>query len=110
MSYPTQEEIELPLLEVIANLGGSSPPSKIYELLAEYFALSSNEMIEKTGVTGANKWETDVRFARAKLIEEGYLEPISVSGRNNWAISANGRELLQETDEIVQEIYDANAE
>ena len=96
LAYPTQNEIGYHLLEEIASRGGSAKPSELYDPLADRLGITVVEHGRILDETGENKWKNDVRRTRHQLVKQGLLEPMSVSGRNNWAISAEGREVLNQ--------------
>lgn len=47
MSYPRQVELELPLLEVLAELGGAAKPRDVYPIVAERFPELTSEELEE---------------------------------------------------------------
>lgn len=95
MSYPTQTELKLPLLETLAELGGSILVSEkgdeIERKLAGIFNLSPDEQSRTLEGRSGRKWRSDIKWARKKLLEDGFLDG-TVRGR--WKLTEKGYEYL----------------
>jgi restriction system protein len=91
MPFPTQRELEIPLLRLIESLGGEAKPKQLYEPLAAQLQLTADERRERMESTGANKWENDVQWARQRLVSAGHLDP---SVRGLWRLTPAGRARL----------------
>jgi hypothetical protein len=46
MAFPTQKQIELPLLQTLEALGGQAKPQEVYPRVAEYFPQLTKEDLE----------------------------------------------------------------
>lgn len=97
MAYPAYEEIELPLLKLIYENGGSKfqlDPISTYEPLAEHFNLTQKERLQtRDDLRGDGNntpiWHNYVQWARATLVKNGYLDK---SERGIWRLSKKGLE------------------
>ena len=71
---PKQSEIELPLLQVLAELpGGEAKPGEIYPLLEKRFpALTKQDRAEQLE-SGGYKWFNRVQWVRQSLITRGEM-------------------------------------
>lgn len=88
MPFPSQRELEIPLLRLIDSLGGEAKPKQLYEPLAAQFQLTPDERRERMESTGSNKWENDVQWVRQRLVTTGQIDP---SVRGLWRITSVGR-------------------
>lgn len=91
MPYPRQVEIEIPLLQVLAELGGASPPREVYGRVAKYFpSLTSEELEERLpNYPSTRKWTNLVQWVRQRLVDSGDIDG---SERGVWKISQAGRQ------------------
>ncbi len=88
---PTQKEIEVPLLQVLAELGGQAHPKDIYALVAKKFPLLRDEDMAETVPSGGNRFSNRVQWARQQLVTEGELDSPS---HGTWRITDKGRQRL----------------
>ena len=93
MPFPRQAEIELPLLEVLAELGGEAKPRDVYPLVATRFPLLTVEEQEQRleNYPSIRKWSNLVQWVRQRLVDIGEIDG---SQRGVWRISSSGRERL----------------
>lgn len=97
MPYPAYEEVELPLLKLIYEHGGSvyqMRAKETYAPLADHFGLSEFEQKQtRDELLGDGRdepvWNNRVQWARRKLNEYGYL---AKSQRGYWKLSERGAE------------------
>jgi restriction system protein len=92
MAYPTQREIELPLLQAIDQLGGEAKPKDLYERLADHFGLTEQERTERLE-TGPVKWWNAVQWARQTLVVRGDVDG---STRGIWKLTDAGTHRIRE--------------
>ncbi len=90
---PKQREIELPLLEVLVELGGQGRPADIYPLVAKKFPQIREEDLMETLPSGANKWTNRVQWARQGLVAKGEIDS---PAHGIWRITDKGRRRLRE--------------
>ncbi|MCX6640513.1 MAG: winged helix-turn-helix domain-containing protein [bacterium] len=88
---PKQKEIEIPLLQVLVELGGEGKPEQIYPRVTERFPSLSKEDLQKTLKKGQIFWINRIQWARQDLVT---LEQIDNSKRGIWRITEKGRERL----------------
>ena len=111
---PTQPEIELPLLKILASHGGKVTPDQVYESINTQFPQLTETDLEELVSGGANKWRNRIRWVRQRLISKGEL---SSPEFGVWAITPKGIERLKsstdskssKTPEKKSEQYSANA-
>lgn len=93
MVLPKQKDVEIPLLEVLVELGGQGNPKDIYPLVTNKFTQLREEDLLETLPSGANKWTNRIQWVRQSLIKkEEMLSP----ARGIWSITGKGRKRLQE--------------
>ena len=94
MPFPKQAEIELPLLQVLVELGGEGRPRDIYPLVAKYFPrLTAEEQEERLeNYPSTRKWSNLVQWVRQRLVDLGQIDP---SQRGVWRVTATGRARLK---------------
>jgi restriction system protein len=90
---PTQTEIEIPLLETLAALGGQAQPKKIYPIITARFPQLSPEDLTETLKHGERKWINRVQWTRQALITAGDM---ASPERGVWAITEQGRKRLKQ--------------
>ena len=86
---PKQRGIEIPLLEVLVDLGGQGKPQEIYPLVTAKFPGIREEDLAETLASGSSKWTNRVQWARQTLVEKGEMDS---PARGIWRITAKGRE------------------
>ena len=74
MSIPKQALIELPLLQVIKQLGGEARPRDVYPILAKEFPELTAADLAETLSGGANRWTNRVQWARQTLVSNDELD------------------------------------
>lgn len=92
---PKQKEVEIPLLEVLAELGGEGEPKKIYPLVTRQFPGLTKEDLTETVKSGPNRWINIIQWVRNTLINKGELDG---SFHGIWKITEKGRRRLGESD------------
>lgn len=91
MAFPTQREIEIPLLQALIDAGGEARPADIYPAVATRFPDLSDEDQRQRLESGALKWEKDVQFARQRLFISSEIDSPM---RGVWRITQAGRDRL----------------
>jgi len=89
---PKQKDIEVPLLEVLVELGGQGKTTEIYPLVTKKFPSIRDEDLSEVLPSGGNKWTNRIQWVRLSLIEKG--EMVSPS-RGIWAITDKGRKRVE---------------
>jgi len=89
---PKQKDIEVPLLEVLIELGGQGKPKEIYPLVTKKFPEIGDEDLTETLPSGGNKWTNRIQWVRQRLIDKGELYSPS---RGIWAITDKGRKRIE---------------
>jgi restriction system protein len=93
MSFPTQKQIEVPLLQVLAQLGGAAKPQQVYPRVAEFFPELTKEDLDERLPSNSTtvKWWNLVQWARQRLVEDGGIDG---STRGVWKLTDKGRGML----------------
>src|SRR5690242_7114804 len=93
MAFPKQFEIEIPLLRVISDLGGSGKPKEIYPRISKFFPqLSEEDLIAKLPSSPSTfKWHNLVQWSRQALVEKGELDGAT---RGIWKLTSKGKARL----------------
>lgn len=90
---PSQQEIEIPLLEALISLGGQGQPKEIYDLVRHKFPDIPDQAFSIMLPSGnLNKWKNRAQWTRHRLFKKGEVES---PARGIWRISEKGRERLQ---------------
>ncbi len=84
-----EEDYVVPLLEVLMELGGSAPVSRVVELLESRLDGKLTATDRKTLSSGKVRWKSRVQFVRLSLIREGYMA--REAPRGIWEITDEGR-------------------
>jgi restriction system protein len=94
MSFPTQKQVEIPLLKVLAQLGGEARPQDVYPKVAEYFQQLTKEDLEERLPSSPStvKWWNLVQWARQRLVEGGEIDG---STRGVWKITNRGKDAIR---------------
>src|SRR5687768_5534488 len=88
MAYPTQTELQFPLLQLLIELGGEARPKDVYEPLAGKFPNMTGEERHATLQDGVSKWEKDVQYTKEKLKHRGEID---ASSYGVWRVTEKGR-------------------
>ena len=93
MPFPKQGDIEIPLLKVLAESGGSAKPRDIYPKVAAYFPELSVEEQEQRLESSAStrKWWNLVQWVRQRLVESHEIDGAT---RGVWRLTDAGRARL----------------
>jgi restriction system protein len=102
---PKQREVELPLLEVLVEIGGQGRPSDIYPLVTAKFPQVSEEDLAESLPSGGNRWQNRIQWARQNLVAEGDIDSPS---RGTWRITDKGRARLGDAGEVEPSPPDAS--
>jgi restriction system protein len=88
---PKQSQIELPLLEVLAKLGGQAKPKDVYQQLRAYFPEVTEEDLARRYKGGEDVWTNSIQWTRQHLVDSGDM---SSPQRGIWAITEKGKQRL----------------
>jgi len=91
---PRDKDIEIPLLEVLLELGGEGKPTQqIYPLVTMKFPqITDEDLAEKLPSGKNNKWTNRIQWIRQQLISKGEM---SSPVYGVWAITEKGRQRLK---------------
>lgn len=73
---PKQKYIEVPLLEVLMELGGQGRPKEIYPLVTKKFPEIRDEDLNESLPSGGNKWTNRIQWVRQRLITKSEMRCI----------------------------------
>jgi hypothetical protein len=88
-----ESEYELPLLETLAQLGGSGPSATVIEKVGEKLDDRLTEVDREPIDSGYVRWKNRVQFVRLGLMKSGDME--HGSQRGIWALSDQGRKRVE---------------
>ncbi len=92
-----ENEYMVPLLEALAELGGSAPTSRVVELLEKKLDGKLTETDREPLHSGRIRWKNRVQFVRLALIREGYMA--KDAPRGIWEITDLGRAYVQKRED-----------
>lgn len=89
MAFPRQSEVEVPLLQVLKDIGGSAKPKDIYPRVAVYFpGLTQDELEQRLeSYPSTRKWWNLVQWVRQRLVDSGEIDGAT---RGIWRITQLG--------------------
>jgi restriction system protein len=88
---PKQKDIEIPLLEVLVEIGGQGKPKEIYPLVTKKFPQIREEDLAEAVPSGDNRWTNRVQWARQTLVGKGEVDS---PDHGIWRITDKGRKRL----------------
>lgn len=95
MAIPLHGNVEIPLLLVLAQNGGSATPQQVYDMLSQYFNLSAGDRFHlMTNDEREPVWENHVRQVRRTLVQKGH---VSNKVRGQWIITEAGYSRLRQS-------------
>lgn len=94
---PKQKDVEIPLLEVLVELGGQGRPKEIYPLVTKKFPLIRDEDLAESLPSGGNRWTNRIQWVRQKLIGKGEMFS---PGHGIWGITEKGQQRVGKEIEI----------
>jgi len=98
LGFPSQYQLRLPLLELIAERGGAVRPSArvdgrdLYEALGRRVGLSPKAMLEPRPGAKGSAWKNHVAWTRYTLAKEGLLVS---DPPGTWKLTALGRKSVR---------------
>lgn len=94
MAFPKQSDVEIPLLTVLGQSGGSAMPRDVYAKVASHFPdltpIEQEQRLENTPST--RKWWNLVQWVRQHLVEAGEIDG---STRGVWTLTPKGANRLK---------------
>ena len=93
MAFPKQSDVEVPLLQVLGDSGGSAEPNEVYPKVATCFPdLTPEEQDQRLESSSATrKWWNLVQWARQDLVQAGEIDGPT---RGVWTLTEAGRARL----------------
>lgn len=91
MKIPNQENLELPLLKVLADAGGSLTLTEAISKVKEYYPDLTDEDKASTLTSGGNRLNNRIQWTRKGLVLNGEMDG---SVRGLWKITERGRQRL----------------
>lgn len=90
MSFPKQSEIELPLLNLLHQVGGEAEPKELYPQLRQSFPqLTDDDVAARLPSSPYTfRWHNLVQWSRQKLVDKGGIDG---STRGIWKLTAKGK-------------------
>lgn len=93
---PKQSQIEVPLLQVLNEMGGNGIPKEIYPRVTTKLSdLTEDVLRETVGKGRNNKLTNRIQWTRQALIDAGDMVSLK---RGVWAITEQGRNRLRDGD------------
>ena len=85
---PKSRDIQVPLLEVLNDIGGQGTTTEIYSLVTKKFSqITEKDLLEKVS-KGESKWNNRIRWVRQDLKNKGELFSPK---KGIWAITEKGK-------------------
>src|SRR5437868_407086 len=90
MAFPKQSEVEIPLLQVLLQNGGSAKPKEVYPKVTSFFPeLTADEQEQRLESSpSTRKWWNLIQWVRQHLVETGEIDGTT---RGVWRITDVGR-------------------
>ena len=93
---PTQREVEIPLLEVLIEIGGEGVPRDVYPLVTGKLPQITDQDLAERLPSGGNKWTNRIQWVRQRLVEQSQIDS---STQGVWRITEAGRQRVAERGE-----------
>lgn len=87
--FPSEQEIQLPLLRTLVAIGGKGKTKEIYPLVTKEFPQLNETDLAETLSSGNSKWTNRIQWVRQSLVERGEM---ASEGWGIWAITEKGRQ------------------
>jgi hypothetical protein len=91
-----ESEYEMPILEVLAERGGSAPARDVVNAVGKLVADRLTDLDQEELPNGGERWQSRVQFTRLRLKERGLIK--SGSPRGLWELADAGAEALAKQD------------
>ena len=98
---PKQKDIEVPLLEVLVELGGRGKPKEIYPLVTKKFPEIREEDLAETLPSGGDRWTNRIQWVRQRLIDKGEM---CSPTRGIWEITDKGKKRVEKREPPVPSV------
>ena len=89
---PKESEVQLPLLQVLVEIGGEGPTKDIYPLVTKKFPKITEDDLNERLPSGGNKWTNRIQWVRQALVSKGEM---SSPRHAIWVITEKGRRRVQ---------------
>jgi len=89
-----EREYEEPILEALAEAGGTAPSSWVTKAVGERLAERLTPLDRERLASGEIRWANRVHFTRLRLVERGFLK--KGSRRGIWEITEAGRARVED--------------
>lgn len=89
---PKESEVQLPLLQVLIEIGGEGRTEVIYPLVTKKFPKITEDDLNEQLPSGGKKWTNRIQWVRQALVSMGEM---SSPRRGVWAITEKGRRRVQ---------------
>lgn len=89
---PKESDVQLPLLQVLVEIGGEGRTKDIYPLVTKKFPKITEDDLNEQIPSGGNKWTNRIQWVRQALVSKGEM---SSPRRGLWAITEKGRRRVQ---------------
>jgi len=96
---PKQSDVEIPLLQVLSEIGGHGKPRDIYPLVTAKFTQIRDEDLTVTLKSGTNRWTNRIQWVRQTLVENGEMDS---PAHGVWRITEKGRQRLADAGSAVE--------
>lgn len=87
-SILSNEEYELPILQILGDKGGQAPTSEVLDALGERLDGRLTPADRETLDSGQVRWRNRAQFVRLRLVQRGDM--VKDSPRGMWAITEQG--------------------
>jgi hypothetical protein len=87
-SILSNEEYELPILQILSEKGDQAPTSEVLDALGERLNGRLTEADRETLDSGQIRWRNRAQFVRLRLVQRGDM--VKDSPRGMWAITEQG--------------------
>lgn len=105
---PTRNELMLPTIQAITELGGSANTEEIYEKIVENLQLSDSLLEVINGKTGQSELQYNLSWVRTILKNQGVLSKV---GRGIWVLAENKPvDIIKKKDHKIEKVQEKEAE
>jgi hypothetical protein len=89
LDFTPQSKLREPLLKVLGEAEKPLTFEEVKRLIIVEIRLRPDDL--RKHEDGTVRWEKSLQFAKQVLVDEGFIDPPSIAGRNQWRLNDKGQ-------------------
>lgn len=78
------------IVAALRELGGKAKARSVRDMIVDQMTMAGEDLDKAELADGEPKYQNEIRWARMHLVNAGKIEPVGVSGRGIWQLTASG--------------------